>query len=603
MNRFLTLILLGGILAYCGCGDWIQGSLDLPTYTHEYDRTEETQVPMGDGKKLVTHILFPEGEGPWPVILFRNPYNAWNSWLPTLRVWTRYGYVVVHQDVRGRFDSEGEWTPLENEGPDGLDTVNWILKQPWQNRNIGLWGASYLSAVQWAMGTKMPPEVKTMVSMVFGTDFYSAVYENGNFRHDVFTFWAALMADHKLHLFNGDAYQDAIRHYPPKEVDKRYFGLDIPWYRQWQQSEEPSAPMWQQEKAKVLAALPDQMDKPVLMITGWYDLFIKSQLNDFKRMVTDKEGMPQRQWASESRLVVGPWTHLMGVVGDGEKDFSGAGTVVDQTKLIVDWFDHYLKGKKNNFGAPVQYFSIGGKEWQDAPSWPPFTRGHRLYFQQASKSPTCDGGRLDGFSQPNAESVQYVYDPRNPVPTRGGGPLLSHVIVGFGGPEPSNRDQAGLCDRQDVLSFMTPPLKEALHVAGEIQVSLSVSSSAEDTAFTAKVIEVDEKGKALNIQDGITTVAHARQQAGLGPYVPGEKTPLTFSLWPLDWVAPKGARIRVDISSSNFPAYHAHANRRGPWAQQDKPIEAKQRLFVGADHLSYIEFPIVASELAAQNVP
>ena len=330
------------------------------------------------------------------------------------------------------------------------------------------------------------------------------------------------------------------------------------------------------------------------MITGWYDLFIKSQLDDFRRLTHQKDGAPGRTWAEQSRLVVGPWTHLMGVVGDGEKEHENAGSVLQQTHLVLQWFDHYLKGKKHDFGSPMKVHAIGGKGWEDASSWPPATRGHRLYFQQVSKSPTCDGGRLDGFPQPSGESVQYVYDPRNPVPTRGGGPLLSHVIVGFGGPEPSNRDQAGLCERQDVLSFTTPPLKEALHVAGEIQVSLSVSSSAEDTAFTAKVIEVDEKGKALNIQDGITTVAHARQQAGLGPYVPGEKTPLTFSLWPLHWVAPKGARIRVDISSSNFPAYHAHANRRGPWAQQDKPIAATQRLFVGADHLSYIEFPLVA---------
>ena len=201
------------------------------------------------------------------------------------------------------------------------------------------------------------------------------------------------------------------------------------------------------------------------------------------------------------------------------------------------------------------------------------------------------------FPQAKEERVSYVYDPKNPVPTRGGGPLLSHVIVGWGGPEPSNRDQSGLCKRKDVLSFVSPPLKESLHVAGSVEIAMAVSTDVEDTAFTAKLIEVGPDGKALNIQDGITSLACARTKQGLGAYKPEDKTELTIRFWPIDWLIPKGAKLRLDISSSNFPAYHAHANRKGPWAQQSKPIPAKQTLFVGGGNQGYIDLPIVDQSL------
>lgn len=580
----LTRFWIGVVLASAmgACGFVSEKLLGLPPYTHQTQALKSQMVVMRDGVKLNTDIYLPEGEGPFPAILIRNPYNMGNVFKPVNQFFARYGYAVVHQDTRGRFASEGEWLPLLNERNDGLDTLAWLRQQPWQNGNIALFGGSYLSAVIWAVADQLPPEVKTIVLMIISTDLRGVLYEKGMFRHEVFTFWAALMPDNSMDVFNGVDYQKAIRHFPPIALDRKYLGHDLPWFREWQMSVSEPSRLWQLPEAQLLKRAPELVEVPVLMLSGWYDLFNKGQLKDFARLKT----------RAQSRIIIGPWTHLMGLAGDGELDFTDAGSVLDQMPLVLNWLDHHLRGATLDAWGPVKFYSIGDSTWREAPAWPPATESLYLYFRRAGQAWSCTGGLLTAKPGQTETSASYDYDPRNPTPSRGGEAGLAFVMAGWGGVEPSVRSQSGLCERDDVLTFLTPPLRRDLEIAGAVKVTLSVASTAEDTAFAAKLIAVDERGRAYNIRSGITSLAYRNHAATPQSYVPGQKVDVTIDLWPIQWRLPAGHRLRLDISSADFPMYAAHGNRAEPWALLSNPQVARQTIYFGGSNASRIEIPV-----------
>jgi putative CocE/NonD family hydrolase len=555
--------------------------LGLPEYTSAAAREEVVMVSMDDGVKLVTEIYYPEGEGPWPVILIRNPYNVPGGAGVIAKIFTYYGYVGIHQTTRGRADSEGEWLPFFNERKDGLATLAWLTKQPWQNGNIGLFGASYLSMVQWAVADALPPEVKTMVPLVWGSDLHTVAYEGGMFRPEVATTWAALMHDETLDNFNMYDFYRAVRHRPHAEVDELFFGAKLPWYQQWLESDSLDAPLWQLPDAKQLVEVPELTQVPVLSIGGWNDIFLPSQLGDFKRLAS----------RSKSRLIIGPWNHLTGV-SDGIVPLDNAGDLMQLMGRIMNWFDHHLKGAPLEDWGPIETYAIRDDQWRRWQDWPPAAPSARLYFNKAVESNSCTGGALLNTPPVLKESVSYVYDPENPVPSRGGAGLLSFAIPGWGGTPPSMRDQKGLCERDDVLTFTSPKLKEDVHIMGKMRVALHVASDVDDTSFTAKVIDVAPDGTAVNIRDGITALSYRNGARAPIAYKPGELVELELEFWPIEWKVPKGHRIRVDISSSNFPAFMVHTNYAGPWAQQAKTRTANQTLVIGPETVGYLEVPV-----------
>lgn len=585
-NRLRLVPLLGALaLLAAGCDLISESLLGMPAYRTEVDRVERVMVPMRDGVRLATDVYYPEATGPVPAILIRNPYNMWNVFGPVSRALARYGYVVVHQDVRGRFDSEGAWLPLLNEREDGIDTIRWLAAQPFHDGNIALFGASYLSAVQWAIADALPPEVKTIVPMIIGTDLRRAVYEDGMFRHEVFTFWAALMPDEGMGLMNAVAYRKARRHMPAIEADERFLDKRLDWYRQWLESPHASADLWQMEDARRLRSMPTRVSVPTLMITGWYDIFLGPQLEDFRRLAT----------RDRSRILVGPWTHLLGLMGDGVKDFPGAGGLTDHMGKVVNWLDHHLKDAPLEEWGPVQTYAVNAG-WRERPAWPPLTKRVRFHLAGPRHARACDGGRLLSRPATDAGSVSYRYDPERPTPTRGGGPLLAFVMPGWSDARPSNRYQQGLCRRDDVLTFVTPEFTRDMHVSGPLDVVLTVSSTARDTAFTAKLMEVPPGGRAVNIRDGITRLAFRNGATEPVAYEPGRPVTAHIDLWPIEWRVEAGSRLRLDVSSSNFPAYAVHANRPGPWAHWRDPVVARQTLHMGGEHAAYLDVHVAADE-------
>lgn len=604
MRRFLTWLAVAlAILAVAGTGVWLLRTqliayrLGLPTFTHSPGVDRQERVAMRDGVHLDTRVLIPagdhgtgDGDEAWPTVLIRDPYSIPDTIL--CDIFVRFGYACVHQIVRGRFGSEGEWVPVQSERNDGLDTLEWLVRQPWQDGNIAMYGLSYLSMVQWVVADAAPPELKTLVASVFGTNSHDILYERGMFRHEIWTAWASLMHGREMTSGGGDVYQRAIRYRPHSEADVQIMGRRIPWYRDWIDAARSTHPLWTETDYHLLTSMPGRVRVPILMFGGWHDPFIEVQLRDFHRLATREH----------SKLVVGPWIHTLTTAGDLEhpNDIGSAG----QWERILDWLGHHLRGEPlDQPEGVVEVYSMGDDQWTTWDEWPPHTLTTRFHLGAAAESPTCDGGTLANRPPAAPQTVRYFYDPENPVPTRGGAGLLAFLLPGFEGAPPAAVDQAGLCERGDVLTFVSDPLQRPLRIAGSAKVTLTVSSDAPDTAFTAKLIEVGEDGRAINVRDGITSLAFRDGAARRESYEPGERVEVEIDLWPIDWVLARNSKLRLDVSSSNFPAYHAHPNRAGPWAQVADTTVAQQTLYVGDGASAYVEVPLRAPPRALARRP
>lgn len=560
----LATLLLAGLLAYASRHEIVRRAIDLPPFTGQLGRTQVHLVEMPDGVALRTTVFLPEGEGPWPVLLMRNPYTYAFIFPFFCELATFYGYACVNQEVRGVGDSGGEWQPMFNERADGLATLAWLVEQDWQDGNVALVGMSYLAAAQWVIADRLPPEVKTMVPMVFGTNAYAATYENGVFKPDVMTAWAAFMPEGEMELLHGDAYEKMLHHRPAREADEAALGLELDWYRRWLDSPHPDSGFWAERKPRLLRSMPEKTGVPVLMMAGWYDPFLGPQLEDFRRLAT-REG---------SKLIIGPWDHLQQDVVEGVEGIDGE----DELEVIMDWLGHHLKGEPlDQKVGVVQTFSFGERAWHTRPTFPPAgTATTTLHLAALEASTRCTGGRLVDAPPKEPGSVSYRYDPDDPVPTRGGAKLLSYAFRTFESPDPGIVDQQGLCERPDVLTFETAPLGTPLHLVGSASVELSVSSDARDTAFTAKLIAVTPEGTARNVRDGIVALSSQHSV-----YEPGTVVTVRIDLWPIEWRFPPGTRLRLDVSSSNFPAFHPHPNVAGPWAEVEQARVATQTIHGG----------------------
>lgn len=546
--------------------------LELPPYSHAAGGVRYLTVRMRDGIRLQTQVHLPAGGKSFPTVLIRNPYNFADVFGFVCGAFARYGYACVHQDVRGRMGSEGEWVPLVHERDDGIDTLAWLTEQPFQDGHIALYGMSYLAAVQWSVADVLPPEVKTLIPMVFGTDAYQTHYRGGMYRLEVFTAWAAFMPDASMRFDHADAYAAAVRHRPHREVDEKFFGRRLPWYRDWIQSPNRTDPLWRSEEFSAFRKMPEQTEIPVLMLGGWYDFFLPAQLDDFNRLRS----------RARSRLVIGPWNHLQRSLHDEGADIGLGG----QWRQVLNWLDHHLRGGKlDGPTGVVQTYVYGEDRWRTHREFPPSGTSSRTFaLSDLERSPTCAGGRLAPPSETSqAGVVEYRYDPDDPVPADGGANTLAFAFRTFDAVRPGPVTLRQVCDRPDVLTFVSAPLSTPVPLAGAATVELNVSSDAPDTAFTAKLIEVDADGRAVHVRDSIRALTYRSDLEGPPvPYAPGSTARLRIVLSPIEWTFPAGSRVRLDVSSSNFPVYHAHPNRYGVWSEHTGADVATNRVHGGS---------------------
>lgn len=551
----------------------------LGKVTHKSIIEEEVWVPMSDGVKLHALVIRPRAKGKYPVIMVRNPYVI-NDFLyrALLPLFTRRGYVCVLNSVRGTLASEGEWEPLIHEDKDGRDFVEWISGQSWCDGNIGGYGGSYLGYVQLGIADCGHPALKTLFIAVAGASPYHTFWRRGMFRQEIWNYWAVqMMEDNRYYMkLPPELYREALSYEPQIKLGEHIKGIPCNWYKAWVTSDSPDAAYWTHGYWGHIRNSVSDIKIPVMLQGGWFDIFLRAQMNMYKKLPADIR--------QKSRFLIGPWDHGGKVVGQKKLSNTDKGGMFC-TREALEWFDYQLKGReyKEKLGG-IEAYNIGNNRWEYYSDKIVPENYIRYYFAgHAGKS----YGMLSN-STGESTRFRYYYDPKDPVKSYGGNVLGTGVKNKDIGPV----EQKAIGSRPDVISFVSEPLKAEMQLAGSIKAHLVVSSDAPATAFTICISEADSGGHTLNIRDDISDIRW-RDEDTFEKYRPGEKVSLELELIDILWKVKAGSRIRVDISSSNYPIYHTHPNSAEPWAMGPEKRIAMQTVFCGGEDGSYIEFPIL----------
>jgi putative CocE/NonD family hydrolase len=560
----LIAVLLAAVVAYVSRYALIRARLDLPPFTHEPGTVEAAPLTARDGVRLATHVHEPDGDGPWPTVLMRDPYGTADL---VCEFVVRYGYACVHQDVRGRFESEGEFYPFVHERDDGIDTLRWLAEQEFHDGNIALIGVSYLGIVQFAVADRLPPEVKTLVPVMAHGDIYALAYEGGLFQHAVASAWSAAHADRP------DAAMWRAFRARPAPDSLRDLGVELPWFDDWI-AHQARDDYWESERYRKLRTSHREVDVPVLLVAGWYDFFLEGQLRVF-------DELPTRE---RSRLLVVPGGHV-GQLGDLQ--MPGEHGVPLLAAEVLAWLDHHLRGAPlDGPDHGVSTYVIGEGSTVHRETWPPPTEPRVFHLDAAPAARTCEGGRLEDHPVLGSQSVSFTYDPSDPVPSRGGAKSIWSDLGG-----PALQDDA--CKRDDVLTFLSSPLAAPLHLAGSPEVHLVVASHRPDSSFVVRLVEVRDDGAAYSVRERATALAFRDGSGVRREYRPGEAVPLILRMAPIERVFPAGARIRLDVTSSSFPQFHVHSNHAGPWRDVPEAIPAEQTLYLTQESAAHLVLPVL----------
>jgi putative CocE/NonD family hydrolase len=556
---------------------------ELPDATHKIDKIESYDVKMRDGVVLRTKVYFPVGESVCPVILMRNPYPyLFEMFEATSSIFVEHGYILVIQDCRGTGASKGEWIPYFNERNDGIDTLDWIVKQQWQDGNIGMFGMSYSSYVQWIIADVLPKEVKTLMLDVFGTERYDQMYMNGMFRHDIYTSWAFFNSGITTSDDPDELYQKSLYIRPHMDVDKQLLGSELKFYREFITNVDRNNEYWENGVWATLRNIPQKVNVPLLLTDGWFDHHIDGLIKGYLKLKSDIR--------KQSRLVLGPWDHIKN--SPGELDYPNSNIVGTLSiKAGLEWFDHFLKGKTydKKLGI-IDAYSIGTGNWQEFETWPPKTERETFYL--AKEDLPYKGGVLTNKKPELENNIKYIYNPDEYVMTNGGSALFEWISTKNYGIKHGACLQGELGERENILTFISKTFEERKDIVGNVKFCLTVSTDAKDTAFAVKLMEVFPDGRTFNICDGISSLVYRNNSEQALEYIPKSIVQIKIEAWPISWSINRGSKLRMDISSSNFPAYNNHLNGQGVWCMQKDAIVANQTVYTGKNKASYVEIPI-----------
>lgn len=552
----------------------------LPQKKYSKIVRSECLVSMPDGTKLAAMVQKPDENGSWPVILIRNPYVLTESIYSelVLPLFAEQGYVAIHVRVRGTVISDGEWLPFENEREDGRAVIDWIAEQKWCNGNIGTYGGSYCGHTQWCIADYDHPALKTMFISVFGAKPYNTFYRRGMFRQDPFTDWAGtMMGENRFRSsFPKKEKKRMFEIHPQKNLGKELIGEDCAWYNNWIRNTKQTDSYWTDGFWKEFEECIDKVKIPLFLQGGWYDVFFRSQIETFRQLPDEVR--------QKSRYVIGPWGHGGTAAGNALK-FPGEDTLgFLQIQAALDWFNYCLKGMNytEQLGV-VEAYSIGDNKWH---TWKGDidAHGEKLFYLDVDRN---NEGQLSDSPVNVQKSIYYEYDPKKPTESCGG-TLLSSVRRGL--KDDCCLVQPKVNKRPGVVSFLTEPLRDDLHIAGPIETHLFVSSSAPATSFAITVMEMFADGRSVNIRDDITDIRW-RDDDRYEQYKPGEVVELTLTMLDCLWMLKKGSKLRIDITSSNFPAYHVHPNTEEAWSEAEKMVSATQTIYCGDQYCSRIILP------------
>lgn len=597
---------------------------NMPEITTEIRKEKSIFVPMRDGVRLSTDLYFPEGvDGKLPVILVRTPYGKdgtypYGGMIPLL---VQQGYIVAIQDARGRYESEGKYRARYWDRKDGYDMVDWLVDQPWTNGKVATFGCSYLGETQITLAAEKHPNHVAMLPMASG-----AAYNNIGRPFTSFDGGVLELAQTAGWFINAGT---KVFHGPPVWMDRE----------EWFQSRQSAlfttghsttrAQYDAQEMLDIYSTLPivevvrnlglkytdyedyvtntpeskyfdegdwvradDTFDTPALYIDSWYDFGPAESLKMFNQM---RANAPSKRARDNQYIIMTPSTHCAWA-GATENTIIGERELGDARKEFVDiylkWYEHWLKGVDNGITdmPRVQYYLMGKNEWRSAEHWPiEGTNYQKFYLGSDGNANSRHGDGMLSATPPDQAVVDsFVYDPATPVPTRGGNVCCTGMETGAGG-----YDQSTIEMRNDVLVYTSAPLDVGIEVTGYLEVVLYVSSDANDTDFTAKLVDVYPDGRAFNLQEGAKRMRFRENLRRKVWMEEGEVYEIHLDLHATSNYFGKGHRVRLEVSSSNFPRWSRNMNTGGNNYDESEGIPANNTIHYSVEYPSHVVLPVV----------
>jgi putative CocE/NonD family hydrolase len=503
------------------------------------------------------------------------------------------GYAVVAQDVRGRYESEGTWEPFRNEGKDGFDTIEWAAVQPFSNGKVATEGGSYNGHNQWQAATLNPPHLVAAFPALASTNIYANwLTMGGAFRLSFNYGWGVVRMPNRIMLpqyWHTEAYapeelkyENILMHLPLKDGDLMSAGTAVQYYRDWIKHESYDD-YWKSISDEEHF---DKITVPVHTSGGWFDIFLGGTINGYVGM-KNKGATPEAR--AGARMIIGPWGHGP-TQSFGGVDFTPAANV-NQFETELRFFDYHLKGIKNGLEAeaPVKLFYMGVNKWRSEKDWPiPGTQYKELYLTSKGAANSVRGDGELSFKKPAASGVDtYRYDPQNPVPTTGGNNCCGTPTLA--GP----RDQRQLERREDIVVYTSEFLQNALTIAGPVKVKLFASTDGPDTDWMIKLVDVYPDDTAMPVSEGILRAKFREGLDKIRLLTPNQVYEYTIELTATANVFKPGHRIRVDITSSNFPQFDRNPNTGEPLGNSATIRVAQQSIHHGGSRLSHILLPVV----------
>jgi hypothetical protein len=568
-----------------------------PNVHYEHNVTMKTR----DGVVLRADLYRPAAEGKYPTLLQRTPYNKDGAVSFALRAVAR-GFMVVVQDVRGRYASDGDWYPFKYEQNDGYDTIEWVAGLPGSSGKVGMWGGSYVGATQMLAAITHPPHLAGICPVVTASNYHENwTYQGGAFEQWFDESWTSGLAqdtlDRKMRKMTRAEEGDKVLPLTEYPVFQGKFDMGsadatrelAPYFEDWAKHTEYDD-YWKQW---TIAEHYADIQVPALTVAAWYDIFQGGSLKNFQGM-RDHAGNDAAR--KEQRLLVTIGGHAGGGRKIGAVDFGPAAAEYDELGVTLDWYDYLFQGKKNQFATDnrVEIFVMGKNQWRWEKNWPlERAKETKYYLHSAGKANSVQGDGKLSWDEAKGEAADvFVYDPADPVPTIGG-PLCCGPVGGKLGPQ----DQSEVEKRKDVLVYSTAALDKDVEVTGQVKLILYAKSSAVDTDFTGKLVDVGPDGFARDVTEGILRARYRESTLGAAKLLkPGEVERYEIDLWSTSNVFLKGHTIRLEVSSSNFPRFDRNLNTGQSAAMSAKMARATNSVLHDDAHASVLMLPVVPAE-------
>lgn len=536
--------------------------LGLPPALHDIAVERGLRIPMPDSVELVTDRYLPRDPGRFPTILVRTPYSRKASGSFVSHRMAERGYNVLVQDVRGRFDSEGEFEVFAGEDADGQATIEWISDQPWFDGSLGLWGMSYLAYVQWAAAPGAPSFLKAIMPQIGGSRAYSIVYPDGAFNLDLALPYSILLEEQNTNpgasFLKGLLLQLRIRrrlrrgflHLPVGEADAEVSGRTKTSYRDWLAHPEAGDAYWRDRDH---SGRVQEVEAPAHLFSGWYDFFLRELLDDYAALIAA---------GKTPHLRVGPYPH------------GSLGMMAEVLRETFAWFDLHLKGKTGGARPkPVCLYVMGADEWREFDAWPPPAEETRYHLHS-------DGGLSSEAAPAGSLPDRYRYDPADPTPAVGG------PLFGLSGKRGAV-DNRELESRPDVLVYTTPPLQRDVEIVGTVRLELYARSSLEHADFFGLLCDVHPGGRSINVCDGLF-----RLEPGKGEPQQDGSSRIDIDMWATAYHFRRGHSIRLQVSSGAHPRWNRNLGTEEPIAVAKAMLPSEQTIYHDREHPSAVMLPV-----------